>query len=307
MLQRILESYQRYPNPEIDDAEALANLRATELAFLRRELDQFFDDAEDLQLLAESIREIAAQLNLSGSIGSLLCPLEAGDPQQRAYEQIFLRALGQTSDKARRKKQITNDMLDYCSQIVGWIAISFVNDQWIKQHRVGISDRDNPTPTTLRLSDKQGDLIELVVARSHKRLAGFEKSGEAEIVSRFGVILDEPGSVGATLMFVFQKLMIKFMPDRDFNEMTDDHWEELDTRIKAQRLDQNLFIAFKSRESWQEVAKQLSDKLQCLPQFWFYADEQGGTLLLLTGPRIMGLIAESIRKIEDYRKHAKSN
>lgn len=303
VLQSILESYQQYPNPEIDDEEGIISLRATELASIKREMNCLFEESDELQGLADGIRNKAAQKEMPGKIGDLLCPVKTGDDQEFAFHNFFNPVLRDHLNSCRRQRKITGRLLDDCLQVVGWIATSFVNDRWIAEHGISITDPQCVEPTRLTLADDNGHLVELVVARSHKRQAQFEKIDQADFASRSGLVFHEPESANASLLFIFQRLMKRFIPERDCNEMNDNRWSELDTRIKLRRDEDNIFVAFNFLDKWGDIPSKLADKLHCLPQFWLGSEDDSGKLFLLAEPKITALIGESIRKIEDYRQY----
>ncbi len=262
-----------------------------------------FDDCDDLQPLAEAIRKNAAVAKQAGKIPDLLCPFGVGDAQQRACEEIIYPALHDTLEAAKRKKNITEELLHYSLQLVGWIATTFVNDLWIQAHGASLSDYSSPSSISIKL--KEGQLIELIVARAHIRCAGVKKSGIAKFESSSGLVFQVPDAASCTLLFVFQQLMQRFMPDEDCNEMTDKHWEDLDTKIRIKRRIENIFVAFDLPEQWRNVRAELARKLQCLPQFWLEGSDKSGSLLLLSESKVCGLIAETVKLIEDYRPYAK--
>jgi len=302
VLQHIQESYQRYPNPELDDAEKLIKLRSVEQRYLNQNIEELFEYCEELAPLAKTIKFKAAEAKMYGKISDFLCPLETGNAQQRACEEILFEALSKTLNELKSRNRISNLFLDKCDELVGWVATSFVNDLWIQKNGASISDYYSPSNITIRL--KNGQLIELFIARAHRRNAGFKQSGKAAINYGGGLLIKNPASVGSSLEFIFQELMTRFIPDKECSDMNDLHWEELDQIIRMKRRMENIYIIFSSSEQCKQMKADLTSKLPCLPQFWLESGTDS-SLLLVSEPKVNGILKILINLIEDNRKYAK--
>ncbi len=302
VLQSILESYQQYPNPEVEDVEKLINLRSIELLISKGQIKELLE-AKDLQPVTVALNTIAASAGMAGKLPDLVCPLDVGDAQQRACEELVYPALCDALEAARRNQNVTNGLLGHCLQLVGLIATTFVNDMWIQAHGASLSDYLSAPSITIGLDN--GHLIELGVARAHRRPALIKKSGEANFQSGLGLLFHEPDAASEPLQFVFQKLMQQFLPDEDCNEMIDKHWEALDARIRLKRRRENIFVAFRFPRQWKNLRAELQRKLQCLPQFWLNGSDEKTCLLLLSESKVSAFIAESVSLIEEYRQYAK--
>jgi len=306
VLQNILESYEQYPNPDIDEQEALINFRKTELQFLKRKIKQLFKDCDDLKPMQMALRENAIKAGVEGSIFDLLCPDGVGTTLTIAFENVFYPALCDALEAAQKSSSITHAQLNHLLKLLGWIVTAFVNDFWIKENKTSLSDYFSAPSVNLVLEN--GHLIELVIARAHERSANLKKSGRADFEGASGILFHQPDAASCTLEFVFQKLVARFIPDTEPSELTDELWEQLDTIIRLKRRKENIFVGFHLPDQWGNMKAELSDKLQCLPQFWIQGKKgDSGALLLVSEPKLNALIKTCITEIEEYRQYVKPN
>jgi hypothetical protein len=312
VLQKILESYQQFPNPELDNEERLINQRISELRYFQEQVRGLFARSKTLQPLRDNMQRFAAGSGVEIHLGApaLVCNIGIGDTQQRVLNKVLVPAISETLESARQAGKITMELLDNLVEIVGWSAATLVNDLWIEEYGVSLCDMGSPGHIEIGL--RHPHLIELMVARAHRRSAKVVRQGRRSIASGSGVVLDGPESAQNTLTFVFSELAKRFMPDEEINEgLTDvptDYWEELDARISIRREIENIFIAFRMPQNWgPNLRAELSRKLQCLPQIWVRSPDGGHPVLVLSEARVWAVLGELIAKIEGCRAYVKKD
>jgi hypothetical protein len=312
VLQQILESWQQYPNPALGDEERLINRRITELRYFQGQVSELFNRSKALRPLRDKMSELASKPGIEMHLDppAMVCNIGIGDTQQRVLHEVLIPAISETLRSARQADKVTVELLDNLLDIVGWSAATLVNDLWIQEYGVSLCDTGSPGHVEIALN--RPHLVELVVARAHRRSAKVERQGQRSIVSGSGVVLDGPDSAQNTLTFVFRTLAERFIPDEEIDEgmeeVPTEYWEELDARIRIRRATENIFIAFPRPLNWtHNLRAELSRKLQCLPQIWVRPPDDGHPVLVLSETRVWAVLGELIATIEGYRAYVKKD
>lgn len=313
VLQQVLESYQQFPNPELNQEERLKKLREEELKYFSAQVKKLFDGNKSIQPLKSHLKNRATQPGIEIHLDwpSLICHPGVGDAQQRILQQVLVPAVHDTLEEMKQNGSLTGDLLDRLAEIVGWSAATLVNDLWIQEHNAALCDLSSPGYLEIGLG--RSHLVELVVARANRRSAKVEKDGDRRFKSGSGIVLDGPDSAQNTLAFIFQKLADRFMPDETIDEGLEtvprQYWEELEASITTRRAYENIFIAFRMDHAWDgNLRAELSRALRCLPQIWVKNPrEDGQAVLVLSETRVWVILGELIAMIEGYRNDVRQD
>lgn len=304
VLHTIQNSYQRYNNPNIEKHAELFELREKELFYLRNKIDQIFADGLEINVLREHVIKKIGANEYDGNMSKILCPSDIGDEQQHVYESILYPAIRDVLEQ-HKWAGISNALLDQCVDLVLWIATSFVNDMWVKEHKVSLTDFYSPYKISIPLDN--GHLIDLVMSRAAEKKPQY-RFLNYQLESDSGIVFKSPDAGGQSLYFVFSKLMAVFRPSRDISDMSKKNWEYLEQAVRIRKAKEYFYIGFHFPDRWQEVSRALDETLPCLNQFWIEEKGQlGKSLLLVSEPKVDAILNETVKLIESYRKYVKQN